>query len=119
MYTALSLYLVRAFDPDAGAAVLLACIAVSLSLLQTFSTWQRAELIGREPPVGRRPSPRLLALYAVRHLLDYGWFLFAASVLLLWPPGLLAFLVFSALLQALYVAAQILLSWRGSGWKST
>ncbi|MDQ3407520.1 MAG: CDP-alcohol phosphatidyltransferase family protein, partial [Chloroflexota bacterium] len=119
VYTALSLYLVRTFDPDAGAAVLLACIAVSLSLLQTFSTWQRAELIGRGSPVGQRPTPRLLALYAARHLLDYGWFLFAASVLLLWPPGLLAFLVFSALLQALYVGAQVLLSWRSGGWKST
>ena len=115
VYTSLSLYLVRAFDPDAAAAVLLACIVVSLSLLQTFSTWQRAELIGREPPVGQQPTPKLLALYAARHLLDYGWFLFAASVLLLWPPGLFAFLVFSALLQGLYVAAQILLSWRGGG----
>jgi len=31
---------------------------------------------------------------------------------LLWPAGLLAFLVFSGLLQGLYVAAQVLLSWR-------
>ncbi|MBA3797291.1 MAG: CDP-alcohol phosphatidyltransferase family protein [Chloroflexi bacterium] len=113
VYTSLSLFLVRALDPDAGTAVVVAATAITLSLLQTFSTWQRAELIGRERPVGERPSPQLLLLYASRHLLDYGWFLFAASVLLLWPPGLFAFLIFSGLLQGLYVAAQILLSWRG------
>ncbi len=51
-------------------------------------------------------------LYASRHLLDYGWFLFLGSVLLLWPVGLLVFLVVSGFLQALYVGAQIVLSWR-------
>ncbi|MBA3851482.1 MAG: CDP-alcohol phosphatidyltransferase family protein [Chloroflexi bacterium] len=115
VYTSLSLYLVRAFDPDAAMAVLLACTAVTLSLLQTFSTWQRAELISRERPIGERPSPRLRALYAARHLLDYGWFLFAASILLLWPLGLLTFLVFSGLIQGLYVGAQILLARRSGG----
>lgn len=115
VYTSLSLYLVRAFDPSAAEAVFLASIAVTLSLLQTFSTWQRAAVISRDRPLGERPTPKLLAIYAVRHLLDYGWFLFVASVLLLWPAGLLAFLVFSGLLQALYVAAQILLTWRSGG----
>ncbi|MDQ3492869.1 MAG: CDP-alcohol phosphatidyltransferase family protein, partial [Chloroflexota bacterium] len=102
VYTSLSLYLVRAFDPDAAVAVLLACMAVTLSLLQTFSTWQRAAVISRDRPLGKRPTPKLLAMYAARHLLDYGWFLFAASVLLLWPAGLLAFLVFSGVVQGLY-----------------
>lgn len=112
VYTSLSLYLVRAFEPDAAVAVLLVCIAMTLSLLQTFSTWQRAELVGRERPVGERSSPKLLAMYAGRHLLDYGWFLFAASVLLVWPAGLFAFLVFSGVVQGLYVGAQIVLTWR-------
>jgi len=112
VYGSLILYTVRALDLDALAATLLASVAIPLTLMQTFTTWQRAAVIGGGRPVGERPSPMLLLLYGFRSLLDYGAFLFIASLLLLWPVGLLVFLLVMSAVNALYVIAQVGLAWR-------
>lgn len=112
VYAALSVYLVRALGPDPGIAVALASLSVSLSLLQVFTTWQRASLLGSGPATGSGSTRAGRMIYAFRHLLDYGAFLFAVSVLLLWPPGLVGYLAFMAAVHALYVMAQLALNRR-------
>ena len=111
VYTALSVYLIRALALDPVAAALLASVTVSFALVQNVSTWRRQALIQRESP-GASRSAMVRVLYAARHLLDYGAFLFAASVLLLWPVGLLLFLLGVTALNALYAAMQVLLNRR-------
>ncbi len=111
VYTGLTIFLVRALALDGITSALLASVVVTLSLLQTFSTWQRQALIAGAP-VGEAPSTMLRLVHAARHLVDYGAFLFLASVLLLWPPALLVFLLLTAVLNLLYVMTQIALNWR-------
>lgn len=111
VYIALSIYLARALTWDATIAAAFGSAAVSLALIQTFSTWQRVSVIGARP-VGERASAPVRLMYLVRHLLDYGAFLFVAALLMLLPVALLAFLVAAAIVNAAYIAAQITLSWR-------
>ena len=112
VYAGLIVFLVRALAPDPIAVALLASGAVSMALLQTFSSWQRVSLIGGGSPVADVPGASARLLRAGQQLVDYGAFLFLASVLLLAPPLLLVFVVLSALVNALFVAAQLVLGWR-------
>ena len=112
VYTALVVFVVRALQLDAVTAVVLAAASVALALLQTFSSWQRAAVIGGGSPAatGRPVGDAVLSL--ARHLVDYGAFLFVASVLLLVPRALLVLIVFVAAVNALFVATQVALAWR-------
>jgi phosphatidylglycerophosphate synthase len=112
VFTALTLFVARALDLDPGFAAAAASIAVSASLLQNFSTWQRLAVVGEGRPVGDRPGLGGRLLYAARHLIDYGLFLFVGSVLLLVPVALLWFLAAITALNVLYVAALVLTMWR-------
>ena len=112
VYTALVAFVVRALEVDVVAAVLLAGVSVGLALLQTFSSWQRAAVIGGGSPTATGGRLGQTVLSIGRQLVDYGAFLFVASVLLLWPPALLVFIAFVAVVNALFVAAQIAIAWR-------
>ena len=111
VFTALSLFLVRALALDALAGALLAGVTVSASLVQNVSTWRRQALIHRESP-SASPSATVRLLYSARDLLDYGAFLLVASLLLLWPVALLGFLVAITVLNGLYALMQVALNWR-------
>jgi phosphatidylglycerophosphate synthase len=111
VYTSLAVYLVRALAPDPAIAVLLGCSAVSLSLLQTFSTWQRTSIMGGSV-VDASPSTAVRLLHGGRHLIDYGFFLFLVAATLPWPELLLVVVAASAALNALYIAAQLALNYR-------
>lgn len=110
VYGALSIYVVRALGLDGVAASALTTGVIGLHLFQLFTSWERAD-IGSAPAV---PGPRGLLALAIhaRHLLDYGWFLFASAVLLPLPFLLAVFLVFSATTHALSAVAQLALTWR-------
>ncbi|HEX2221392.1 MAG TPA: CDP-alcohol phosphatidyltransferase family protein [Candidatus Limnocylindria bacterium] len=112
VYTAIIAFLVRALELPALASVVLSSLSVALALLQTFSSWQRAAVIGGPSPVDAAGGRGRALLSASRHLEDYGAFLFLAAVLLLVPTGLLAFMVGVAVVHALFVAAQLALAWR-------
>ena len=112
VHTALVVYLVRALSLPGVAAALMASTVVSLALVQTFSSWGRMSLIGGGSPLGDAAAHSRPILAAARHLLDYGAFLFVASVLLLAPVALLVVVFASALVNALFIAAQVALAWR-------
>jgi phosphatidylglycerophosphate synthase len=112
LYAALTVVVVRGAELDGVAAGLFGCLTISASLLQVFSTWQRAAVIGSGPPVGIAPPLSLRVLYALRHMMDFGAFLFVAGLLLIWAPGLMAFLLMMAALQTGYAGMQVVLAWR-------
>ena len=111
LYTALTTYVVRALAMDGLSAALFASIVISLSMLQLLTTWGRAEILGTEPAI-RQPSPLLVLMMHGKHVLDYGFYLFVAALLLPWPAALLVFLVAYASISGLAVVAQLGLNWR-------
>lgn len=110
VYAALIIYLVRALALDGLSAAFLASIVISLSMLQLFTTWGRHEIMGTEPAI-RQPAPWLVLLMQGRHILDYGFYLFVAALLLPWPSLLLTFLVAYAVISGLAVLTQLGLNW--------
>lgn len=109
VYGALTVYVVRALELSGVEASLLTAAVVGLHLFQLFTSWKRG-VLGSAPAVAR-PRGLLGVASHGRHLLDYGWFLFASAVLLPWPELLAAFLVFSASIHAVAAVAQLALNW--------
>jgi len=115
VYTALIVYLVRALDLPAVPTAIMTASVVSLALLQTFSSWQRASALGRTSPIEEAPAASRSALRLGQQLVDYGAFLALAAVLPLWPAALLVFVVFLAMVNALFVLSHLAISWRRHG----
>ena len=111
IYIGLTIFLVRALAVEPIPAVVLGSIPIALALLQTFSSWQRAVLVGGSP-IADAPAATTGLLRAAQQLVDYGAFLFLAAVVLLAPPLLLGLIVASAAVNALFVLAQLALGWR-------
>lgn len=94
--------------PQAG---VLGVLALSGNLLLLFASAQRNALLGTRPALGEDQMVRLRPLLALRNLTDYGAFLAAASLGLLWPPLLIAALIVSSGLSAALVAVQVAINW--------
>lgn len=110
VYGALAVYVVRSLDLDGVDASLLTSAVMGLHLFQLFTSWKRG-VLGSAPAIAQPRGLLGIASHG-RHLLDYGWFLFASAILLPWPDTLAAFLVFSATIHALAAVAQLALNWR-------
>jgi len=109
VYGTVSMFLVRALDLGGPSAATFTAVVLGSHLLQLLTGW-RHDIIGSEPAVPNPPRWLALSMWA-RHLLDYGWFLFAAAALLPWPPLLLFFLLASAVLHVLSSVIQLGLNW--------
>lgn len=110
VYGALVLQCVRILGLDGSVATLVTSAVMGGHLIQLFTSWGHGPL-GSEPAMPDPPTWLRLAMVA-RQLLDYGWFLFAAAVLLAWPRLLLAFLLVSAGLHLASSGVQLALNWR-------
>lgn len=109
VYSVLALYLVRSLSLDATGAVVLTASVIGGHLLQLATSWGHS-VMGTAPAV---PDPPrwLAALMQARQVLDYGWFLFAAALLLPFPVALLVFVSLSALAHVLAALTQLSLNW--------
>jgi phosphatidylglycerophosphate synthase len=110
VYGALVVYVVRALDIEGVEASALTTSVMGAHLFQAFTSWERG-VIGTAPAIAEPHGLFAVAMHA-RHLLDYGWFLFAAAILLPFPYLLVGFLIFSAAIHALSAIAQLALNWR-------
>jgi phosphatidylglycerophosphate synthase len=112
VYTALVVYLVRALQLEPVVAAAFGSFIVWINLLQLFESWQRASILGMEPALHGAGSRLRTVLLSARHLLDYGAFLFVASLLLPWPTALLIFVAVSTALHGTAAGVQLALNWR-------
>ncbi len=111
LYVALTTYVVRALALDSVSAALLVSFVFSLSYLQLYTSWGRNSILGTEPAVRGDPPLWLKILMRAKGLLEYGFYLFVAGLLLGWPIALLAFLVVATTILGLVTALQVGLNW--------
>lgn len=109
VYGALAIFLVRALALDGLTAAMLTSVAMGSHLLQLVTGWKH-DIVGSDPALPNPPRWLALSMHA-RHLIDYGWFLFAAGALLRWPPLLLVFFLASCVLHLLAAVIQLSLNW--------
>lgn len=109
VYGALTNFLVRALDLDGTTAATVASVVLGAHLLQLFTGW-RHEIVRSDPAVPA-PPPWLALGMRARHLIDYGWFLLVAAILLPQPRLLLAFLLASSAIHVLAAVTQLMLNW--------
>ena len=115
VFTALTVYAVRANELDELIGVALGATVVALSLIQLFASSQRNSLMGTAPALGQGEGGALRWLGLGRHLTDYGAMLAISAILLPWPRVLLWFLIASGVLNGLTVAGQIATNWIAQG----
>ncbi|MEJ7696274.1 MAG: CDP-alcohol phosphatidyltransferase family protein [Candidatus Limnocylindrales bacterium] len=111
LYTALTSYAVRALGLSSEVTALLVALVFSLSYLQLYTTWGRNAILGTEPAIRGEPPAWLRILLPGMHLLDYGFYLFVAGLLLPWPIALLGFLIGASTILGVSSLAQIGLNW--------
>jgi phosphatidylglycerophosphate synthase len=111
VYTATTTYLVRALGLGALDAALLVAAVFSLNFLQLYTTWGRNAIMGTEPAVQGTPPSWLGMTMRAKDLLDYGFYLFVAAVLLPWPVALLWFLIGYSVVSLMATLAQVGLNW--------
>ncbi|MBA2382243.1 MAG: CDP-alcohol phosphatidyltransferase family protein [Chloroflexi bacterium] len=111
IFASLTVFAVRTSEFDEAYGAAFGAMVVSMSVLQLFASSQRNALMGTAPALEAGGPGRLQILGLGRHLTDYGATLALAALLLLWPPGLIAFLVVSAVLNGATVAGQIAINW--------
>ncbi len=109
VYGVLVLFVVRALDLDGPIAAVLTSVVLGSHLVQLLTGW-RHDVLGSDPAVSNPPAWLATSMRA-RHLLDYGWFLFATAALLPWPSILMAYLLASSAFHALAAVIQLSLNW--------
>jgi phosphatidylglycerophosphate synthase len=111
MFTALAIFVSRALSISGPHSAGMAGLVISGTLLYLFASSQRNSIMGTEPATKSPPAWLRLATRG-QHLADYGLWLFAASILLLFPRALLISLLAFAVLSILAVCGQVTLNWR-------
>jgi phosphatidylglycerophosphate synthase len=108
---ALVIVAARAVPLGGPEAAALGMFALAGNLILLFASAQRNALLGTTPALGEAEMSRLSPLLALRHFTDYGLFIAAACLGLLWPPLLVAALIISPALSAGLVAGQVAINW--------
>jgi phosphatidylglycerophosphate synthase len=111
LFTALVVFISRALSISAPSSAALAGFVIAGSLLQLFASSQRSSIIGTAPAT-TSASIWLRAAALGRYLADYGAWLFAASILVLFPRALLIFLLLAATVAVATVLGQVAVNWR-------
>lgn len=111
LFTALVVFISRALSISAPSSAALAGFIIAGSLLQLFASSQRSSIIGTAPAT-TSASIWLRAAALGRYLADYGAWLFAASILVLFPRALLIFLLLAATVAVATVLGQVAVNWR-------
>lgn len=101
----------QAVPLSAPQAAILGTLALAGNLVLLFASAQRNALLGTQPALGNDQMARLRPLLVLRNLTDYGAFIAAASLGLLWPPLLIVALVVSSAMSAGLVAVQVAINW--------
>jgi phosphatidylglycerophosphate synthase len=112
LFTALVVFISRALSISAPSSAALAGFVIAGSLLQLFASSQRNSIIGTTPAMATTPSTWLRVASLGQHLADYGAWLFAASILVLFPRALLIFLLLAATVAVATVLGQVAVNWR-------
>jgi hypothetical protein len=113
VFGSLAIFVIRALSLEPIGAALLACFIVTSNLWLLYASALRNTLVGATShSPDTRAQPILRILRQGRQLIDYGAFLFIASILLLVPRGLFVLLLAFAGLCDLAVLAQIGINWR-------
>ena len=112
LYSALTIYAVRALALEPLPGALLVAAVFSLSYLQLYTAWGRNAILGTEPAVRGEAPSWLKILMRGKDLLDYGFYLFVAGLLLPWPVALLIFLIVASAVLGLASLIQVGLNWQ-------